>query len=292
MRKIKLVFSGSGTNWPLFVGAYKAVKELGYEIEHVVGTSGGSIVAAMISSGYGPQELIALCEDISRNHSSLFDFTIFPLYHLGFLKGKKLNQEVKEYTFYNLLTETEIPCTIVAVDVDTGEEVLFGPFSEGVLVADAVSASIAIPLVFAPWTIEHEDGTLQRLVDGGVSRSMASDLFVKEDNVIAFRANAGGVHYSKRVTAPMQQAYSRPRYYMQKVLDRLNPFNEMKKYAERLFSTISKQINEGHMQRTPQDRLVVRLHGLENSFKINMQPHEMRWLIDQGYEETMNHLKK
>ena len=56
-RNIKLVLSGSGTLYPVFVGAIKRLIKKGHQVQAICGTSGGAIVAAAIAGGMPIEDL-------------------------------------------------------------------------------------------------------------------------------------------------------------------------------------------------------------------------------------------
>ena len=61
--KIALVLSGGGAKGAAHIGVLKALEKYKVPVDYIVGTSVGSIVGAMYSSGYTPEEI----EDIVLN---------------------------------------------------------------------------------------------------------------------------------------------------------------------------------------------------------------------------------
>jgi NTE family protein len=178
--KIKLVLSGSGTKFPVFAGALKRLEEAGCEVEQVIGTSGGSIIAAGIASGYSANELIKLCRDIMPTLSKKVDFNLLrPLTDWGFIRGEKLKEELSKH-FVETLGQAQIPLFITATNFDTEQLEIFSKQSHPNLSTDrAVRASISIPVVFVPETI---NGDLY--VDGGVKTNFAIDFFGDNPDVV------------------------------------------------------------------------------------------------------------
>lgn len=184
--KKKLVLSGSGTKFPVFAGAIKRLEEEGIEFEAVIGTSGGSIMATAVASGYTGQGMIDLCKQIIPKLSSLVDFSLIrPLTEWGFIKKDKIKEELQKHLIH-LMKDSYIPLYITATNFDTGELVIFSSETHPELeAARAQSASITIPIVFVP---EYINGDL--FIDGGVKKNFAIDFFKDHNNVI-------GLHFTE-----------------------------------------------------------------------------------------------
>ena len=173
-----LVFSGSGASLYTEFGAAQALYDHGHKPSELVGTSGGAIVAAYLSTGVEPIEAIKYAKE---NKPITF---IRP--NWAFFKGSKgllslhkmdkiLSKHVPE-TF----KDVEIPLTVVASDLSKGAQVLFSSKdTPKVNVALATRASASIPAFFAPVKIGHN------LVDGGVVNNLAVD--VSECKVVGIR---------------------------------------------------------------------------------------------------------
>lgn len=184
MRKVNLVFSGSGTRWPIFVGAYKRIEE---ELKHrnmgvsqALGTSGGAILAGCIGSGLSAQQIEELCLAIMPKIYELADPSIFNLFRkLGLLAGKKIESEIQKFLPLRL-SECKVPVHIVTTNFDSEQEVVFNKIKDPDLtLAKAIRMSISVPLIFAPALYK---GTLY--MDGGISSNFKIDAFGDTPNTI------------------------------------------------------------------------------------------------------------
>lgn len=197
---VVLVLSGGGTRGLAHIGVLKVLEENGVKIEGIVGTSIGSLVGGLYACGYSAAELGEMLEGIDLT-SLLYDRyrdadappgeegsssaqSLLRLEFnergqltgpLGGLSGERLLEKFQEWTARSPVldfSDLPIPYAAVATDIVTGEAVVL---RRGNL-ASAMRASMAIPGLFTPWTI---DGRL--LVDGGlVSNSpvlIAQDVF-------------------------------------------------------------------------------------------------------------------
>ena len=59
MKEYDLVFEGGGAKGLAFVGALMSFEKRGYVPRRVIGTSAGSILAAMVAAGYNSEESLA-----------------------------------------------------------------------------------------------------------------------------------------------------------------------------------------------------------------------------------------
>lgn len=183
-----LVLSGGGAKGITHIGVLAALDSLGIRPDLVVGTSIGAAVGALYASGYSGRTLDSLARitplsDMLRSYrpraprslgvlrplvtweqgerrftlqnASLVESEVNALVNVAMLRGNLLARG----DFDSL----PIPFRAMATDLGTGEPVVM---SSGDL-AQAVRASIAVPLVFAP---ELRDGRF--LVDGGLSANI------------------------------------------------------------------------------------------------------------------------
>jgi len=206
--KIGLVLSGGGARGAAHVGVLRVLEELHVPIYCIVGTSMGSIVGGLYSTGMPLDELeqIAVKTDweglfadkIPRQEVNFRDKPDWPNYigginvdfqkgislPQGLIKGKRLDLMLRSLTLNapKDFNDFPIPFRAVASDIETGESVVL---SHGDL-ARSLRASMAIPGAFAPVQI---DGKL--LVDGGVTNNMAVDVAKQMGADVVIAVNIG-----------------------------------------------------------------------------------------------------
>ena len=160
-----LVFGGGGAKAAAHVGAWRAVTESGLTPGGYVGTSMGAVLAAAFAAGLGWKDVAARMmgvrgEDVARprstaaeeglNAPSLFDI-------------EPLREVIEQVVPARSFAELTIPLTVTAVDLDSGELVLFGPGDSDVPLIDALLASCALPFFYPPVILQH-----RRFADGGL----------------------------------------------------------------------------------------------------------------------------
>jgi len=173
--RIGLALGGGAARGFAHVGVIQVLEEQGIHCDLVVGTSAGSLVAAMWASGKSGVELASLAESMDE---TVFADWSYP--GRGLLRGEALARYVREHTENRRLETMKIPLGIVATDLESGEPILFRRGDPGV----AVRASSAVPAVFQPVKIgarEYVDGGLVSPVPVRFAREMGAELVIAVD---------------------------------------------------------------------------------------------------------------
>jgi NTE family protein len=173
--RIGLALGGGAARGFAHVGVIQVLEEQGIRCDLVVGTSAGSLVAAMWASGKSGVELGSLAQHMDE---TVFADWSYP--GRGLLRGEALARYVREHTENRRLETMKIPLGIVATDLESGEPILFRRGDPGV----AVRASSAVPAVFQPVKIgtrEYVDGGLVSPVPVRFAREMGAELVIAVD---------------------------------------------------------------------------------------------------------------
>ena len=160
--KIAVVLGSGGLRGISQVGVLKVLEDENIKIDHIVGCSMGSLIGALYCCGHTTDNILKLAMNLKREH--WFDIKIGKM---GLCSGEQALTIMKLLTQKRKFSETDISLSIVAADLNAGEEVVF---SEG-SVAEAVRASISIPGVFMP----YQKGEML-LVDGAVVNPTPIDI--------------------------------------------------------------------------------------------------------------------
>lgn len=188
--KIGIALGGGGARGLAHVGALKVLDEEGIPVDVVTGTSMGSIVGGLYAVGYSPAQLESIV--VSVDWATVFDDRASrrdiaverkrydARYNLslpvrdwsvslpaGVVAGQRVGMLLAETTApahsVKDFAKLPRPFACVAADLESGEAVVL---KHGDL-ADAIRASMAIPTVFTPVTIDNH-----LLVDGGAVRNL------------------------------------------------------------------------------------------------------------------------
>ncbi len=174
---IGLALGGGAARGFAHVGIIQALEEAGIKPDLVVGTSAGSLVAAIYASGKNGAQLQQVAE--SMDEGAITDWTL-PLFGRGVLRGEALARYVHGQVDGRLIENMVIPLGIVATDLHTGQGILFRRGDT----ATAVRASSAVPAVFQPVKIgaaEYVDGGLVSPVPARYARQMGAELVIAVD---------------------------------------------------------------------------------------------------------------
>ncbi|MEO8123359.1 MAG: patatin-like phospholipase family protein [Burkholderiales bacterium] len=173
--RIGLALGGGAARGFAHIGVIQVLEEAGIRPDLVVGTSAGSLVAALYASGQSGAQLGVLAE--TMDEAAITDWS-FP--GRGLIRGEALARFVREQTGGLTIEKMRMPLGIVATDLDSGNAILFQRGDTGI----AVRASSAVPAVFRPVRIgnrEYVDGGLVSPVPVRFARQMGADLVIAVD---------------------------------------------------------------------------------------------------------------
>lgn len=194
--RIVPVLAGGGTRLPAHVGVLAALAELEVDYDHIVGVSGGSIVAALVAAGHPVDYLTRLFREVDFRQ-----FRGFSLWHLVTQGGLSSGDHFQRWLDGELggarFADLALDLHVVATDVLSGEPVIFDrEHTPEENVAAAVRASMGIPLVFT-----YRRWGDKVLVDGSI---LAEDVLRRDwtgDGTpsCCFRMRANGLALGRRM---------------------------------------------------------------------------------------------
>ncbi len=174
---IGLALGGGAARGFAHVGVIAALEEAGFKPSLVVGTSAGSLVAALYASGQTGAQLQQTA--LALEEVAITDWML-PIFGRGMFRGEALARYVNGLVAGRLMENMAIPLGIVATDLNNGQAMLFRRGDTGT----AVRASSAVPAVFVPVKIngrEYVDGGLVSPVPVRFARQMGADLVIAVD---------------------------------------------------------------------------------------------------------------
>jgi len=184
------VLSGGGAKAIAHVGAWKAIREAGGELTHIVATSMGAVIGAALAAGASADEVAMAARSLSRKDVAPLDAAslLKGVFASHILKADGLRRTVARFVPAQSFAQLKIPLTVTATDLDSGELVLFGALGQDVPLHDALYASCALPLYYPPARL---DG--RRLADGGLRAvlPLAPAQRIPADLVVAVHVGPG-----------------------------------------------------------------------------------------------------
>ncbi|KYZ77175.1 patatin [Anaerosporomusa subterranea] len=200
-RKIGLALSGGGLRGLSHIGVLKALQDNAIPIDFIAGTSAGSIIAALHSCGYRPDEMQSTAKSLSvsdlikvkipfsamikQGKKWLFGrkHRVLPPFPSGIIQGDRIEKYFSRFWLNRTVRDTAIPIALTAVDLYSADTVFFltpHPGMREILnaryyyntsLSEAVRASISIPGVFTP--VKYRG---MMLVDGAVKNNLPTDI--------------------------------------------------------------------------------------------------------------------
>ncbi len=186
--RIGLALGGGAARGFAHVGVIQVLEEAGLKPQLVVGTSAGSLVAALYASGRSGSQLQQIA--LEMEEAAFTDWTL-PLFNRGMLRGEALARYVNGQVGGKLVEAMPLPLGIVATDLHSGLGVLFQRGDTGT----AVRASSAVPALFLPVRIagrDYVDGGLVSPVPVRYAKQMGAELVIAVDISSAPEGNPAG----------------------------------------------------------------------------------------------------
>ena len=173
---IGLALGGGAARGFAHIGVIKALESQGIFPNLVVGTSAGSVIAALYASGYRGTELQKIA--LSLDEAAITDWALpFSGRFGGMIKGDALQAMVNRLVKNQTIENMPMPLGIVGTDLQTGNGILFQRGDTG----QAVRASCSVPGIFQPTIIqgrEYVDGGLVSPVPVRYAKQMGADIVI------------------------------------------------------------------------------------------------------------------
>lgn len=173
---IGLALGGGAARGFAHIGVIKALEANDIKPDIVVGTSAGSVIAAVYATGISGNELNRIA--INLDEASITDWAMpFSSKFGGLIKGDALQSEINKLVGNRTIDKMKIPLGITSTDLRTGNPILFQRGDTG----QAVRASCSVPGVFAPTIIagrEYVDGGLTNPVPVRFAKQMGADIVI------------------------------------------------------------------------------------------------------------------
>jgi len=264
-KDIDLVLSSSGVRAPCFIGALEALKERGYNIRRIAGSSGGAIIAAGYALGMTTEEMLEIAPTIP--YREMRDFKIKNLLSLqnpSVYTGQELDNFYQRIFGTAQMKDMRIDCKIAVVTIIGRKRILISRDSHPNLpVWKAVRMSSTIPFIFPYYAL---DG--QPVTDGGLVTSM-HDIFPENVRpVLGLRPRAD--HGFKKAIQDVKAS-------------KLFIWNYLKIVAEYFIDAVDSQ----HVPEVEWNKTIVIPTFQLGGFNFYISQAEIQQLIQYGYNAVM-----
>ncbi len=198
-RSVGIVLAGGGARAMTHIGVLAELEEAGVPVDRVAGSSLGSIVAALWASGHSADQIHEVCYSEFVRGNPFGDYTV-PTVALS--KGRRAEAALRRWLGDTWIEEMPRIFRASSTDLQSraAVDLRTGP------VVEAVMASIALPVLFAP----RRSGRAL-LADGGILDNLPVRLLTERDEgpVVAVNIGMGGTP-SQRTDGPGATAAERP----------------------------------------------------------------------------------
>lgn len=180
-KTVSLVLGSGGARGLAHIGVIEWLLENGYDIRSISGASMGALIGGVYATGK---------LDVYKKWVTALDRTdVFRLLDLSFgsgglLKGERIMDTLRELIGDMQIEDLPISYTAVATDVEKSKEVWLIKGS----LFDAIRASIAVPLVFTPYTLHG-----RKLLDGGLLNPLPIAPTMRDQTDITIAVNTEGL---------------------------------------------------------------------------------------------------
>ena len=176
---VALALGAGGAKGLAHIGVIEEIERQGYAIGAIAGSSMGALIGGIYAMGKLPVYRDWVCKLARFDVLRLVDWT----FRGGLIKGEKIIETLRGLIGDARIEELPFAYTAVATDIDREREVWL---THGQLF-DAIRASIAIPTIFRPHTI---DG--RRLVDGALLNPVPVTPLIRERADFLFAISLDG----------------------------------------------------------------------------------------------------
>ena len=180
-KNVALVLGSGGARGLAHIGAIEALEERGYTITSIAGCSMGSIIAGMYAAGQLQQAKEWFLQVDKQLIFRMVDINLLSSNSL--VKGERIIRELEKIVPDRPIEQLNIPCSIVASDMISTDEVVFRTGS----LFEAVRASISIPLFFKPVQIGQ-----RLLIDGGILNPLPLHVVERQEGDILVAMDISG----------------------------------------------------------------------------------------------------
>ena len=235
-----VVLGSGGARGYAHVGALQVIRERGFEIAAISGTSMGALVGGVAAANKLDEYTDWARSLTQREVWRLLDLSIMS--PGGAIRAERIIGKVGEILEGATIDELAIPYTAVATDINARREVWF----QHGMVEHAIRASIAIPGVITPVVVNG-----RTLVDGGLINPVPIEPTAGVDSDLTIAVSLSGARVANEPTTPVKvTAEHRP---LEEIAARLRRATDSIE-SER-FKSIASRLSVGHRKESA-DHLV------------------------------------
>lgn len=200
-KTIGIALGGGGARGFAHVGILEVMEEHGLKVDYMAGTSMGSVIGAMYALGMPLKRIkeIAL-------HFQKIDFSptqYMTPFHESLLSGDFIEHGLEQVFEDAKFEDCKIPFSTLAIDLESGKEVVF---DKG-LIREALRAAVSIPIIFPPHFYQD-----RYLVDGAVLNNVPLSLLVDKKPDVMIGVKLANYTSQQYISGMVYAKYHRSKY--------------------------------------------------------------------------------
>jgi len=207
-----LVLGGGGMRGMAHIGVLRALRDLGIQVDAIVGTSIGSLVGAMAAGGYSVEQMEERITALQKGDYFKLNFLKFLLKGArapSMYRGDRFREKLRELLPPIEFGESLVPFYCNAVQLESGGSVYWGtPGTDPISLVDAVYSSCALPGIFEPHQLgdkHYMDGGIVDAVPLRFAKTLKPDLIIAVD--LSIKATFTPPKYKDRVLTTLWRAF-------------------------------------------------------------------------------------
>lgn len=185
-RTVGLALSSGGARGVSHIGVMKVLRQEGIPIDLMAGSSAGAIFGSFFAAGWSDEQLDQVPQEIRKFFRRWHNYDLNLPPRSGIARGARGRHLIDRMLEGRRFEDLEIPFYCVAADIMTGEEVVFetGPL------ADAIRASVSIPILGDPWHVDGRyliDGAIVDPIPAKLLREKGADIVIASSVILPLR---------------------------------------------------------------------------------------------------------
>ncbi|MBA4336297.1 hypothetical protein C0416_00800 [bacterium] len=200
-KTIALALGGGGARGFAHVGVLEVMEEHGIKVDYIAGTSMGSVVGALYALGMPLKRI----KDIAMHFQNI-DFSPMEYatpFHESLLSGDFIDEAMRQLFGDAKFEDCKIPFSTLAIDLETGKEVVFNTG----LIREVLRASVSIPIIFPPHFYQD-----RYLIDGAVLNNVPLSLLVDKKPDVLIGVKLANYTSQQYISGMVYAKYQKNKY--------------------------------------------------------------------------------
>lgn len=200
-KTIALALGGGGARGFAHVGILEVMEEHGIKVDYLAGTSMGSVIGAMYALGMPLMRIKEIAMHFQNINFSPMEYAT--PFHESLLSADFIKEGLKQVFGEAKFEDCKIPFSTLAVDLESGKEVVFNKGS----IVEALRAAVSIPIIFPPHFYQD-----RYLVDGAVLNNVPLSILVDKKADVMIGVKLANYTSQQYISGMVYAKYHRSKY--------------------------------------------------------------------------------